>query len=89
MDNHRTCAERIRPILQAMERSIDAARRGRVKEPMEAGHAPRMQPVARQELQPNPAIAPAHNTAGQSGRLKAKPKRIDSSFGSSFQPSFR
>ena len=33
MDNSKSVADRIRPILQAMERSIDSARRIRVKEP--------------------------------------------------------
>ena len=33
MDNHKPVSDRIRPILQAMERSIDSARRTRVKEP--------------------------------------------------------
>ncbi|MCI0365264.1 MAG: hypothetical protein L0219_15440 [Phycisphaerales bacterium] len=33
MDNQRSASERVRPILQAMERSIESARRSRVKQP--------------------------------------------------------
>jgi len=63
MSNPRSTAERMRPILQAMERSIDSARRRRLHEPASA-------PVTRQ-----PPPEPRERLAVQSPRQKARPKR--------------
>jgi hypothetical protein len=64
MSNPRSTAERMRPILQAMERSIESARRRRLHEPVTA-------PVTRQA----PAPEPRERIAVQSPRQKARPKR--------------
>jgi hypothetical protein len=64
MSNPRSTAERMRPILQAMERSIESARRRRL-------HEPAIAPVAR----PQPAPEPKERIAVQSPRQKARPKR--------------
>ncbi len=63
MSNQRSTAERMRPILQAMERSIESARRRRL-------HEPAVAPVVRQ-----PAPEPKERIAVQSPRQKARPKR--------------
>lgn len=63
MDQSRSAAERVRPILQAMERSIETARRRRLQE---------SQGFSR------PGPVPASPTATPSApppRLKARPKR--------------
>ncbi len=68
MDKTRPVAERVRPILQAMERSIDAARQRRLHE---AG------PPAR-EASPVPTPTERQETAVEAEpatRLKARPKR--------------
>ena len=68
MDTHHTAADRIRPILRAMERSIDSARRNRVH-----GQGEVRQPA----LPPPMAAVPA--TPGHTAdapRLKARPKRL-------------
>jgi len=67
MDNSKPAAERIRPILQAMERSIDAARQRRLHESGE--------PEVSEPVRPDPQTeAPAGDTE-RAARLKARPKR--------------
>ncbi len=63
MKNSRTTAERMRPILEAMERSIDAARQKRLHD-------------VGGPTQPRP-LAVDRNTAGDGEipRRKARPKR--------------
>ena len=90
MDTPRPAAERVRHILQAMERSIDSARRQRLHtsspapQPFSAAPPP-------QAVFPRPAASlpqqPSQNGATQ--RLKARPKRADT-FASPFdQPIYR
>jgi len=82
MDNHKPAAERIRPILEAMERSIDSARRSRMHEPTGAS-VPQLQQAPVQRITPPPTSEP-----GQ--RLKARPKRLAGPLGSAFdQPTYR
>lgn len=67
MDKPRPAAERIRPILQAMERSIDAARRRRLHMTGDDGKAEdAVKPV-------EPENRPTNGEPAQ--RLKARPKR--------------
>ena len=71
MDNARSAAERVRPILQAMERSIDTARQRRLHT---SGIPVReMVPVTPIKQETSEAVV------GQDGepapRLKARPKR--------------
>ena len=63
--NDRTCADRVRPFLQAMERSIDAARRRRLS----GGNEPEPMPV-----QPAGA-SPVVTDPDSAPRLRARPKR--------------
>jgi hypothetical protein len=63
MKNSRSTAERIRPILQAMERSIESARRRRLNQ-TETPTPPR--PVPAEPLDPTNEALP---------RRKARPKR--------------
>jgi hypothetical protein len=84
MDKSRTTADRVRPILEAMQRGIETARRQRMHdgpEPM----AP-TPPVSR----PAPAAAAPTTTLQQpfhdhrpdmAGRMKARPKRAMASGG--------
>ncbi len=66
MDKSRPAADRVRPILQAMERSIDAARQRRL-------HSPDGQEADPQVATP---ISTGTPTEGEPAtRLKAKPKR--------------
>jgi len=89
MDNSKSVADRIRPILQAMERSIDSARRSRVKDPV---HPPAAQPAVglrppspqTSNLPVPPKDASPITDGGQ--RLKARPKRLGSPFISPFDP---
>ena len=85
METKKSNAEHIRPILQAMERSIDTARRNRVKQPT------MMPPSSPIGTQPSPATSIPTSSPGPSfgttpaasetaGRLKARPKRLDSPF---------
>jgi hypothetical protein len=67
MEKSRPAADRVRPILQAMERSIDAARRRR----LHAG-------AVEEEDAPAPAVPDTSQPLriGEPGaRLKARPKR--------------
>lgn len=81
MQQHKSAADRIRPILQTMDRTIDALRRTRTHvapAPIiaPAGPAATMIPAV-----PAPAvIRPAIPVAPASTRLKARPKRSESPF---------
>jgi hypothetical protein len=81
MDNHKSAAERIRPILQAMERSIDSVRRSRVKDPMAAvGGSPIIASI------PAPAApAPAHPVS-QSVAASPAPLAAPLAVGGGLQP---
>jgi hypothetical protein len=91
MNNNRKCPERMRTILQAMERSIDAARRSRMKispaEPLMPSPPPTARPITfgqtvAQELMRGPEQ--------EAPRLKARPKRLDAPLMNPFQqPSYR
>jgi hypothetical protein len=70
MSASKTTADRIRPILQAMERSIESARRRRLNQDEELPPPPSAQPPP----------APPVNGA-DSGRRKARPKRPTSLLG--------
>ncbi len=70
MDKSRPVAERVRPILNAMERSIDAARRRRLHLDDEPEQA-----VARPAPTPPETPAPCDDDVP---RLKARPKRPSS-----------
>ena len=63
MNNPRSTAERMRPILQAMERSIDTARRRRLHD---TGNGTVTRPVLPE---------PRESAADQTPRQKARPKR--------------
>ena len=67
MEESRSAVDRVRPVLQAMERSIDAARRRR----LDTG------PIRTDD--PRPLIAPDHHAKfGEHpplARLRARPKR--------------
>ncbi len=67
MDKSRPAAERVRPILQAMERSIDAARRRRLGN----DEAPEAEVDARPTN-----LDPALPLGDRPARLKARPKRV-------------
>lgn len=73
MDTQKNAADRMRPILQAMERSIDQARRNRVKLP---------EPAAVAALPASPVIQPTLESYDDDAtpRLKARPKRLPSPF---------
>ena len=63
MKNSRTTVERMRPVLQAMERSIDAARQKR----LQGADGP---------AQPRPLAVDQHTVGdGEIPRRKARPKR--------------
>lgn len=91
MNNSRKCPERMRTILQAMERSIEAARRSRMNLP---DHEPSM---TRPASPPKPAPfgqPPAQECTtappGELPRLKARPKRLDTPLINPFQqPTYR
>ena len=86
MNSNRKCSERMRTILQAMERSIDAARRSRMKIPaVETPHQPQV--AAKPATFGQPA-APGFTLAQPSEmpRLKARPKRSEGPMMTSFQP---
>jgi hypothetical protein len=72
MDTHKSAADRIRPILQAMENSINTARRTRVKEPVSPAPATPAAPLRGTQPPPGSSTSPQ--------RLKARPKRLESPF---------
>ena len=65
MDKSKPAADRVRPILQAMERSIDAARQRRTRE---------TRPGQPQDT-PNPVTPDPTAPDGEQPRLRARPKR--------------
>jgi hypothetical protein len=82
MDTKRNCAERMRPILQAMEESIDAARNRRTHQPSPYT----ANPIADRVTHPPTLVGAGGNharlaTEGHSSdeapRVKARPKRLD------------
>lgn len=82
MEPKRNCTERMRQILQAMERSIDAARKSRTGQNTAPAAPPRYEPPRPAFASASPAIpfaaVPATAPADQSPpRLKARPKRFD------------
>jgi hypothetical protein len=79
MDTQKPVAERMRPILQAMERSIDSARRARVKSPEPAAAKP--QPPTNEHV-PAPPYRPELSEPVEESlpRLKARPKHFPSPF---------
>jgi hypothetical protein len=105
MDTPKSAAERIRPILQAMERSIDSARRHRTHKPGTPGIPgnPGAVPSHVSGLASNPAMT--QPTVGKSeprqagenpadpsaapARLKAKPKRFGTFASPYDQPAYR
>jgi hypothetical protein len=90
MDTPRPAAERVRHILQAMERSIDTARRQR----LHTSGSP-AQPVAiapaTQTVFPRPASTLAQPSApnADNQRLKARPKRAETFASPYDQPVYR
>lgn len=99
MDTSRSAVERIRPILQAMERSIDSARRQRTQSPGISGTA-LSRPSATASAQgltqatvgqaiPQPQPAAALAASSATGRLKAKPKRLGTFASPYEQPVYR
>ena len=99
MTPHRSTADRIRPILQAMEESIKSARRNRVKTPPPLAANPQntmgitnvVKPMTPPHTQQSPAIQINREPVSDGPqRLKAKPKRVGSPFASPFeQPNYR
>jgi hypothetical protein len=90
MDTRKECAERMRPILRAMEQSIDAARRQRTQGNSQATPRgmTRNAPSPTSNPTPTPTPAPAcgplrpagpaaPGESSDAGRLKARPKRYD------------
>jgi hypothetical protein len=101
---HRSTADRIRPILQAMEESIKSARRNRVKTPAPLTTSPQITQNTHHPMGMSNVVKPMAPPHSQSPaiqinrepvsdgpqRLKAKPKRVGSPFPSPFeQPNYR
>ncbi len=86
MERSRVTSEKIRPILEAMERSIDLARRKRLHAAHPASPAPTAipptRPAAPTNEQPNDAQAPYY-------RQKARPKRPSGVLGRFDDPNYR
>ncbi len=77
MKTSRSTAERIRPILQAMERSIESARRRRLHE-------------SDNPLEPRPVPVDQHEHRGDGlARRKARPKRSTPPVGQFDGPAYR
>ena len=93
MTPQRSAADRIRPILQAMEESIKSARRNRVKAPAPSQALSHNSPMISQHFKPTPPANPSPVslqpsqviTPDNPQRLKAKPKRVGSPFPSPFE----
>ncbi len=86
MDMKKNAADRVRPILEAMERSIDSARRRRLGD-----HS---QPTQHRTVtEGNTPATPTNNepvaipSEQNPQRLKAKPKRPSPGFGGSYHES--
>lgn len=78
MENPRNAADKVRPILQAMERSIDTARRRRLNtedEPATAEEAAPSAPSQPASIRPEQGDEPE---SANPPRLKARPKRPSS-----------
>lgn len=79
MESSRNNADRVRPILAAMERSIEAARRKRTNGPGEQpAPAPRSQParsVPDAEAPTSPSASENNGEKPDFARMKARPKR--------------
>ena len=86
MEKSRVTAERIRPILEAMERSIDSARRKRLHSTHPAEPTPATIPPARQ-------IQPTNEQTNDSQepyyRRKARPMRASGVLGRFDDPNYR
>ena len=85
MDKSREISEKIRPILEAMERSIDSARRKRLQTAHPASPAPTIpptRPASPINEQPSDAQAPYY-------RQKARPKRPSGVLGRFDDPNYR
>ena len=67
MDQPRSAVDRVRPVLQAMERSIDAARRRR----LDTGDVPAVEPPSVVAIERERSLGEHPPLA----RLKARPKR--------------
>lgn len=86
MEKSRVTAERIRPILEAMERSIDAARRKRL-------HITHPASPASTSIPPTRSAAPTNEQPGDSQepyyRRKARPMRPSGVLGRFDDPNYR
>ncbi len=85
MSNAQNAADRVRPFLQAMERSIDAARQRRLNRPGPA--APTTPAAATTEL-----VGGTHETRTGNDpppRLRARPKRPSTFIASRDDPDYR
>ena len=92
MDTPRPAAERVRHILQAMERSIDSARRQRLHTSGVPTPPPTPTP-SNQTTFPRPASTLIQQSNAESGsstpRLKARPKRTEGFVSPFDQPVYR
>ena len=80
MDTSRSAADRVRPVLEAMERSIDAARRRRTqRETQTTPSTPTAAPPASAPSNPTPSTST--NGSDEQPRLKARPKRASTEHG--------
>jgi hypothetical protein len=80
MDTTRHTADRVRPILQAMERSIDAARQQRLRA---SGRPSQISAEPVPSIAPPASQVPAPIDTGSTSaapRLKARPKRSLTSY---------
>lgn len=79
MESSRKNADRVRPILAAMERSIDAARRKRTNVPGAAPAQPvrpsQEAPQPRPNSRPSPPMSENSEDKPDFARMKARPKR--------------
>ena len=82
MDQPRQPSDRIRRILQSMERSIDTARDRRMNRTRPASPvvAPPQRIAAPKPIQPEKTIGHSQNAPDDPSRVKARPKRPDSGF---------
>ena len=87
MDPKRNCSERMRPILQAMERSIENARRNRTNQPAEPPRPQTVVPRIASPFVPAPTVPSTSVSATEhpAQRLKARPKRLENPALNSFE----